>query len=88
MMKRPEKTVVPTIDAITKNGPLLGSETVFGSRGSKPLRMSVGGGIIMKKLIKKLSPIIATITARLRSKISVFPFQNIKNTKIEKKAAK
>ena len=38
----------------------------------------------------KCDPVLGhpTITARLRSKISVFPFQNIKNTKIEKKAAK
>ena len=46
--------------------------------GINPLMMSAGGGIRMKKLIRKLAAMTATITARLRSKNCVLPFQNMK----------
>jgi hypothetical protein len=77
MMNNPEKTVVPTIDAITRNGPFPWSAGTSGRLGSRPFRMSIGGGIMMKKFRMKHADIMATMTARLRSKNCVLPFQKM-----------
>jgi len=87
-MNNPEYTVVPTKAARAKNGPLSASGFTSGIAGIRPFSISTGGGIRIKKFTKKQADIIATITARLRSKNSVFPFQNMKKTRAEKAAAK
>ena len=86
-MNNPEKTVVPTKEAIIKSG-LSSGPNELGIPGINPFIISIGGGIIIKKFNKKLADMIATITAKARSKNCVFPFQKMKYTKLTKNPAK
>ena len=69
IINRPEKTVVPTIDEMTRDGLLFEYSKVGGIDGIKPLKISITGGIMIKKFATNAVAIIATMRAALRSKI-------------------
>ena len=74
-INKPEKTVVPTIDAITKKELL--SAPVSGTFGTMPFNISIAGGIKITKFIKKHTDIIATKMAKTFSNTSVLPIRKI-----------
>ncbi len=85
-MNRPENTVVPTIDAMTRNA--LRPSTVSGTRGTRPRRMSAGGGATNRRFTRKQADITATIAASACWNTFVRPFRKSRYTTVMKNTAK